>query len=50
MKPHLYRWRGVWYCRHDYLDVWGNAIKRQLGIGSDSPAEAYRLAKEYWKW
>ena len=50
MKPHIYQWRGKWYCCKDYFREWDISSTRQLGIGSDSPVEAFRLAKEYWKW
>jgi hypothetical protein len=46
MKPHIYLRRGMWYCIRDCFDV----LAKRLGIGADSPTEAYRLAKDHWKW
>jgi len=43
-KPHIYRWRGAWYCRRDIDGI------RLLGIASPTPSSAFGAASKFHKW
>lgn len=47
-KPHIYSYKGKWYCRRIHFGFFVPGA--QLGVPRASPLEAYEASKRLYNW